>query len=46
MVAKASSVPIIMNKQKLHSITEERLDVVKSLTQHVEANVSSHGPCW
>lgn len=32
--------PIIINNQVLHSITEERLDVLHSITDHVEKNVS------
>lgn len=32
--------PIIMNGQVLHSITEERLDVIHSISDHVAKNVS------
>lgn len=45
--------PIILDGQVLHSITAERLDIVRSLEQHVVDNVSAatqaaccHGDSW
>lgn len=35
--------PIILNNQVLHSITDERLDIVHSLSDHVTQNVSGGG---
>ena len=37
--------PIIMNNQILHSVSEERLDVVQSLANHVQENVSEVKKC-